>query len=848
MNIFMSICFLTVCLSATEQVHYYAYDTVQDEYGIIAPWYQGLNGQWDYRVRIAGETLKRYPWAGKDKACTIAPEYVFNGTWSLSADGTISIPNLSDWDNGDLGQRSAYVLSGLVDYYRYSGDPTAIAHISILADFLLDYCLTPEDHPWPKFLISVPVKGKPYTQASAEGFIQLDIVAEVGIGLLRAYQLVGNERWLDAVKHWADLFAEKRSRVAGTPLWGRYANPEQISWADHMTGGIAFVLTFFDELINMGYTGKNNSIVEARDAGRAWLRDVLLPKWTVDDTWGRNYWDWEDPVQAENVTEFVVRYMMENPEVFPNWKNDCRNILSLFLNRTSVCPNSRGDVYHGAWAYPESSSCCGRSLWYGPMELAPVWAEYGVRANNPWALEIARRQAILCTYDCHENGIVEDNIDGGQIVAGGWFKIAHPMALKHVLNMIAWMPEICGANRENHIIRSDSVIKYVEYGKGRVFYKTFNAPEGGVDVLRLSFVPKTIRADGVELTKKDKLDGNGFVIRELPNGDCIIQIRHDGYTEIVIEGNDVQLSIPITELKRSGNWQITGGELNTSSASAELACTFTGNQIRIIGKVSPEGGLADVYLDDVLQKVSIDCWIPNETRERQVLYYKNGLSQGSHTLRIVTRGMGNPLSKGSTVCIQSILVSSAEGSLGYGSGVTLADNQRMIFGYTGRQDYIDSQGNSWKPATEFVARVGTNVDIVKQAWITERTRFTIFNTPDPELYRYGVQAGEFWANITVGPGVHYVRLKFAETRNLPPEKRAVTILVNGIEKVKNMDISATAGGHNKAVDLVFNDIQPKNGIIEVRLKNEFQGLAILQALEVGPGNGGEGAVPIFVAQ
>ncbi|HOK10568.1 MAG TPA: malectin domain-containing carbohydrate-binding protein [Candidatus Hydrogenedens sp.] len=848
MSISFVICFLYLHLSALEQTHYYAYDAVQDEYGVIAPWYTGLNGQWDYRVRIAGETLKRYPWAGKDKACTIAPEYVFNGTWSLSADGTISVPNLSDWDNGDLGQRSAYLLSGWVDYYRYTGDPSAIAHISILADFLLDYCVTSEDHSWPKFLISVPVKGKPYGHANAEGFIQLDIVAEVGIGLLHAYQLVGNERWLEAVKHWADLLAEKRSRNLGTPLWGRYANPEQVLWSDHMTGGIAFILTFFDELIKMGYTGQHNAVVEARDAGQTWLRDVLLPKWTVDDTWGRNYWDWEDPVQAENVTEFVVRYLISNPDVFPNWKNDARNILSLFLNRTSVCPNSRGDVYSGAWAYPESSGCCGRSLWYGPMELAPLWAEYGVKVNSPWATEVARRQAILTTYDCHENGIVEDNIDGGQIVAGGWFKIAHPMALKHVLNMMAWMPEICGANRENHILRTDSVVTYVEYGVGRVYYKTFNSLADNIDVLRLAFTPKSVGANGVALDRCEQLSQNGFTIKTLSNGDCIVQIRHDGCDEILIEGDDVQQIIPLKELNYSGDWQVSENMLMSSSQSAEVSCSFTGNQLRVIGKVTPDGGLADVYLDDVLQRVTIDCWTPNETREQQVLYYRNGLSQGQHTLRIVVKGIGNPLSKGASIYLQGIVYSSAEGSAGYGSGGGPTETQRMIFGYTSRQDYVDSQGNRWKPATEFVARLGTGMNIVRQAWITERTRFTILNTADPELYRYGVQAQEFWTNVTVAPGIYYVKLKFAETRNLPPEQRAVTIYINGIEKVKNMDISATAGGHNKAVDIIVNDIQPKNGIVEIRLKNEHQGLAILQALEVGQGNGGDGAQPIALIQ
>ena len=84
-----------------------------------------------------------------------------------------------------------------------------------------------------------------------------------------------------------------------------------------MTGGVVFLLAFFDELVRTGYSGQEQAIVEARDAGRAWLREVLLPRWTIDDTWGRNYWDWPDPVQAENVTEFTARYLMEHPDCFP---------------------------------------------------------------------------------------------------------------------------------------------------------------------------------------------------------------------------------------------------------------------------------------------------------------------------------------------------------------------------------------------------------------------------------------------------------------------------------------------------------------------------------------------------
>ena len=823
--------------------HYYAHDAVLDESGVLAPWYQGQNGQCDLRVRIAAETLKRYPWTAPGKAAAVVPEYVFNGTWAITGEGVISVPPLRDWDNGDLGQRAAYVLSGLVDYYRYSGDAAAIAHLTLLADTLLDHCLTPADHVWPGFLVSCPTKGQPYGACDPSGMIQLDIVAEVGLALTRAYQLTGNERWWDAVKHWGDLLAQHRNVEPGLPPWNRYANPQDVPWEDQMTGGVAFLLAFFDELLRLGYAGENGAITTARDAGQAYLRDVLLPQWTVDDTWGRNYWDWPDPVQAENVTEFVARYLMEHPDLFPNWRQDVRNILGLFLHRTGVDGGSRGDVYHGAWAYPESSGCCGRSLWYGPMELATVWAQYAALAGSEWAWEIARRQQVLATYDVHETGVVEDNIDGGQIVAGSWFKIAHPMALKHVLGSMAWQPDVFGANRENHIMRSSAVVSTVTYGKGRIAYATYDAPGNTIEVLRLSFLPSRITAGNQALAPRTALDANGFMVTPLSNGDCLVTVRHDGLNPVAVEGDDPQSLLADDQCTYEGEWQTEGHLRVASAANASLSCTFMGNQVRVIGPVMPEGGLAEVYLDGVKQLVGIDCWNPS-LREQQVLYYRNGLENAEHNLKIAVQGQGNPRAQGARVAVEGIQCSSAEGKAGSGAGRGPVETQRMIFGYPEREDYTDSAGNAWRPATEWIVRAGALADAVKQSWWSARRRLDIANTADPELYRYGAHAQEFWANLTTGPGSYHVRLKFAETRAIKPEQRAVTILINGQEMARDVDLAATAGGMHRAVDLVFEDIAPVHGVIEVRLRNDHQGEAILQALEIGPGAGGPRAEPV----
>lgn len=813
--------------AATVQDRYYGHPAVHDEHGVIAPWYRGLNGQCDLRVRIAAETLKRYPWTTTNDAVAAYPHYVFTGHWKIANDGAITPLNTADWHNGDLGQRATSVLNGFVDYYRYTGDAAAIAHVTYMADYILDHCVTADDHPWPGVFVSVPTKGKTYQTADPHGMIQLDIIGSTGEGLLRAYQLTGNPRWLDAAKHWADVLAAKCNLNPEAAPWPRYANPEDAKWGNQQfgnkqTAGAVMITRFLDEVIRLGYAGKANAIVAARDAGRRHLRDRLLPAWWVNDTWGRYFWDWEDPVQSCLITSEVARYVLDNKAEFPTWECGARNILTLFLNHTSVSPASNGDVYSGAWAYPESSGCCGRSLWYAPMIHAPAFAQYAVETGDAWMRELALRQMVLQTYDIHETGVTEDNIDGGTIVNGAWFNIAHPLPLRFVLACIGWLPEEVGASRENHIVRSNAVVNSVSYGDGRIEYTTFDAPKNTREVLRLAFAPRQITADGRRLD-------SGVTVKRLPNGDVIVTVRHDGAKRIVITGDDPQQ------------------EIN----SAALEHEFEGNQVRLIGNAGPDGGLADVYLDGLKQFVHIDAWNP-APRDRQLLYYKNGLAQGSHTLKIVPRDDHNPYSKGNRIALDALQFSKEDKPHCFPAGPGSVGTQRMIFGYTDAGDYRDSQGDSWRPATEFVTRTGPGADSVITSWWPTANSNAISGTSEPELYRYGVHGREFWANLTVGPGQYHLRLKFAAPSGLDTKLNCFDVLVNGQRVVKHLDVAATAGGPNRATDLVFNDVAPRNGIIEVRFKAArvmdadtlFHGEAFLQALEIGPGDGGKGVQPV----
>ena len=122
--------------AATTRDNYYAHKTVQDEYGVIAPWSKGQNGPLDTRLRIAVEVLKRYPWVDKNKAVMAAPDFVYNSHWSIKDDGTILIPPTNDWMCGDLSQRAWSIIKGLTGYYQYSGDPIAFLYIPLTADYI----------------------------------------------------------------------------------------------------------------------------------------------------------------------------------------------------------------------------------------------------------------------------------------------------------------------------------------------------------------------------------------------------------------------------------------------------------------------------------------------------------------------------------------------------------------------------------------------------------------------------------------------------------------------------------------------------------------------------------------
>jgi hypothetical protein len=830
--------------AATNLPSYYAHAAELDSNGVIAPWFHGLNGQLDERLNIAVNVYKRYPWVDKPKAVMAAPDFIYNSHWSITSNGDIMIPPTTDWMCGDLCQRAWSIVKGLTAYYQYSGDPVAFIYIPRVVDYILDYGLTDEKANWPLFPISTPTRGKAYGKCDPSGRNQLDLCAITGIEVLRAYKLTGNPRYFEMVKHWGDVFAAKCQ--LGQPdlsPWNRYVDPSVVGWSDVLTGTTSIIVDFLDDLIDTGYSGKGDAIVKARDAGHRFLNERMLPAWWVDDTWGRTYWDWDNPMMCGMVS-MCADHFLKHPAAYPLWRTDLRNMLSLVWNRNGADSNSSGDVYSGAWAFPESSVCCGTSLSYNQYTAGPTLIHYGILAGSQWAVEAGRRIMLMATYDSLPNGVVKDGLFGQQVATGEWSNLAHPWPLCQVLEAIAWLPEAFAPNRENHIVRSTSVVQEVLYEKGGITYTTFDAPKGAQEVLRLAFRPSSIQADGRRLKERSTLDARGYTLNALSNGDYIVTIRHDGCRHMRIAGDDPQQIADDGSFAFSGAWSFKKNIHASDQPGAAMTFQFTGNQVRLLGVASPDGGWADAFMDGVREPTLVECWNPS-VRRRQPIFLKKGLANGPHELKIVARGEKNPLAGGALVQIEAALYSAATGEAGFGSGGGPGGPQRMILGYTGRENFIDSNSNAWWPGTEFMARTGFGVDTVEKCWWLNRRSMYIGGTADEEIYRYGVHAPEFWMNLTVAPGNYLVRLHWADTPETAwveregkwqPVSRPTTVLINGRTVIEDLNVRKEVGTFH-AYTREFRDIRPQNGVIELRFKSTPGHDAMIQAVEIIPAGG-----------
>ena len=89
---------------------------------------------------------------------------------------------------------------------------------------------------------------------------------------------------------------------------------------------------------------------------------------------------------------------------------------------------------------------------------------------------------------------------------------------------MAAMPELAPKG-QSHLLGSSSVVQAVEYGRGRLAYRTFDAKS--VEVVRLAYRPGKVVAGDEPLSERADLSEEGYVVQPLGGGDFVVRVRHD---------------------------------------------------------------------------------------------------------------------------------------------------------------------------------------------------------------------------------------------------------------------------------------------------------------------------------
>lgn len=114
------------------------------------------------------------------------------------------------------------------------------------------------------------------------------------------------------------------------------------------------------------------------------------------------------------------------------------------------------------------------------------------------------------------------------------------------------------------------------------------------------------------------------------------------------------------QVRLTGGWVRTAHSADSGGASvyaladAVASFMFDGSSVRWVSRTGPKSGKAEIYIDGTLQAV-VDRYSPANTYQ-QVVWETTSLPAGLHRMDVVWTSSRNPLSSGSSVVIDAIVV------------------------------------------------------------------------------------------------------------------------------------------------------------------------------------------------
>jgi hypothetical protein len=163
---------------------------------------------------------------------------------------------------------------------------------------------------------------------------------------------------------------------------------------------------------------------------------------------------------------------------------------------------------------------------------------YFAKSGDGQAREDAFRSLNYATYFAEPDGKI--NAAGGDFEPDKyWFEDGYGDAGRSFMWAMAAVPAFAPIG-EDHLLGATSVVQAVSYGHDTVDYRTFD--QFGTEVLRLTFKPASVSADGSHLPLREILSGDSYTVRALPGGDFEVHVRHARSNQISIKKSQAERS------------------------------------------------------------------------------------------------------------------------------------------------------------------------------------------------------------------------------------------------------------------------------------------------------------------
>jgi hypothetical protein len=436
---------------------------------------------------------------------------------------------------------NAGLAEGAVRWFAYSGDRAPVKLVQELLDYQLRHGTTPLGWKW----AGVPYAssedgateyrgvhehkyGSPNEEAIGDGYgvIEPDKAGELGLAYLRFYKLIGDTRYRDAALACANAVAGniRHGDYFKSP-WPFRVYAESGQPREEYSSAVIFPIRLFDEMMALKL-GDAAVYRKARDMAWAWMMKFPMH----DMLWSGYFEDVYQQRLNNNLNQFspmeTARYLMEHPDLDPEWRPHVADLIRFVERHFVVDVPGEPAVQWGANTVSEQLADMNK-MGSHTSRYASVLALWSEMTGDVEVREKSRRSFNWATYMCRDNGFVHV----GPVDQSLWFSDGYADYIKHFLAGMAAVPA-WAPDGGDHILSSSSIVRDVQYEKGSIRYRTFDA--GSTEEVKLSFKPASISNGNTMLSLRSDLGSDGYTLQAAGKSSYVVRVRHSSPEAVVI--------------------------------------------------------------------------------------------------------------------------------------------------------------------------------------------------------------------------------------------------------------------------------------------------------------------------